>query len=295
MIHTLSFPELLTYGLLTCAVAALWFTPRTNRALRPAAWNILFLASLACGLAFRQVSVIALPAILVFGAACYGVESTRLPRVVRMLAAIAVIGFSFALMLHVVPGFGGTKLIDSVRLSRDTLPYSKWLNFDKVIIGLFILASGHRLLDGRGEWLRMTTTAGPFLPLIFLVVFPLGYVLGYVHFDAKWPVILGAWMWTNLFFTCIAEEALCRGFIQRHLEGLFSNLARGKLLALCLASAIFGAMHAAGGVRYVVLAAVSGFGYGFVYQRTGRIEAAVLTHFLLNLTHILLFSYPALA
>lgn len=31
------------------------------------------------------------------------------------------------------------------------------------------------------------------------------------------------------------------------------------------------------------------------YQRTGRVEAAILTHFAVNATHFLLFTYPTLA
>ena len=53
--------------------------------------------------------------------------------------------------------------------------------------------------------------------------------------------------------------------------------------------------HLAGGWRYAALAAIAGLGYGWAMRRTGRLEAAVLTHFGLNLVHLLLFSYPALA
>ena len=35
-------------------------------------------------------------------------------------------------------------------------------------------------------------------------------------------------------------------------------------------------------------------GYGAVYLRTGRIEASILVHFMLNVVHIFFFSYPAL-
>ena len=38
-----------------------------------------------------------------------------------------------------------------------------------------------------------------------------------------------------------------------------------------------------------------GLGYGWVYLRTERIEASILTHFLLNCIHFVFFTYPALA
>ena len=41
------------------------------------------------------------------------------------------------------------------------------------------------------------------------------------------------------------------------------------------------------------MATIAGAGYGWVYWRSGnRIEASILAHFLLNMTHILLFTYP---
>jgi hypothetical protein len=45
---------------------------------------------------------------------------------------------------------------------------------------------------------------------------------------------------------------------------------------------------------YVALATIAGLGYGWIYQRTGRIEASILTHFALNAVHFFAFSYPAL-
>jgi membrane protease YdiL (CAAX protease family) len=73
--------------------------------------------------------------------------------------------------------------------------------------------------------------------------------------------------WTP--FTCVTEEAFFRGF-------LLAQLARGW-----------------SGSRYG-LAAVAGFGYAMAYLRTGRIEAAILTHFALNALHFLAFTYPGL-
>ena len=51
---------------------------------------------------------------------------------------------------------------------------------------------------------------------------------------------------------------------------------------LILAAIIFGAAHYANGVWSVVLATIAGIGYGWVFWRTNRIEASILTHFLVN-------------
>ncbi len=44
----------------------------------------------------------------------------------------------------------------------------------------------------------------------------------------------------------------------------------------------------------VVLAAVSGIGYGLAYRRAG-LQAAVLAHAVLNLVHFAGFTYPMMA
>ena len=42
-----------------------------------------------------------------------------------------------------------------------------------------------------------------------------------------------------------------------------------------------------------MFATIAGIGYGWVFWRTNRIEASILSHFLLNAAHILCFTYPA--
>jgi membrane protease YdiL (CAAX protease family) len=115
-----------------------------------------------------------------------------------------------------------------------------------------------------------------------------------VSFDPKFPRESWLWMGVNLGFTCVAEEALFRGFIQAQLQRLWRNRPRGAWLALSVAAVLFGLAHAGGGPAYVALATVAGVGYGWVYLRTGCIEASILTHFALNATHFFFFTYPAL-
>lgn len=100
--------------------------------------------------------------------------------------------------------------------------------------------------------------------------------------------------WANLFFTCVAEEAVFRGFVQKHFTTALSGCPYGPVLAVLVGAILFGLAHLGGGARYVLLATLAGTGYGWAYQSTRRIEASILLHFLVNLTHVLWFSYPAL-
>jgi hypothetical protein len=57
---------------------------------------------------------------------------------------------------------------------------------------------------------------------------------------------------------------------------------------------IFGIDHAIkGGPVYGALAILVGLFYGIVYDQTGRIQYAWAAHYLFNLLHLILFTYPA--
>jgi membrane protease YdiL (CAAX protease family) len=122
--------------------------------------------------------------------------------------------------------------------------------------------------------------------------------IGQVRFELKWPEIFPVWAWANLLFTCTAEEALFRGVIQRQLQGESAALdwrSGRSIVGLLIASILFGVAHYAAGMPAIVLATIAGLGYGWIFWRTNRIEASILSHFLVNTTHILCFTYPALA
>ena len=62
--------------------------------------------------------------------------------------------------------------------------------------------------------------------------------------------------------------------------------------ALALASALFGLAHFAGGPLLMLFAGLAGLIYGLAWLWSGRLWVATLFHFGLNLTHLLLFTYP---
>ena len=98
-----------------------------------------------------------------------------------------------------------------------------------------------------------------------------------------------------MLLVAFPEEALFRGYVQANLDRLFSSRwPFGQWLAILIAAVLFGLAHFQGGGGLIVLAGIAGIGYGAAY-RWGGLQGSVLTHFLLNLTHFSLFTYPALA
>ncbi len=81
--------------------------------------------------------------------------------------------------------------------------------------------------------------------------------------------------------TAVPEEFLFRGLIQ---NALTRSIGRA---GLPVAAVIFGFAHLPD-PRYVVLAALAGLAYGWVYQRTGRITASAVTHALVDWLWVML-------
>ena len=132
------------------------------------------------------------------------------------------------------------------------------------------------------------------LGLLAAIMLPLALTTHYVRFDPK--IASGAYLWilNNLFFVTFAEEALFRGFIQGGLSKLAARSNYSRWLPLIVSSLTFGLAHYQGGLPYIGLATIAGLFYGYTYDRTKRLEGAMLVHFGLNLVHFLFFSYPSL-
>ena len=288
---------LLPYVWLSLAIVWLWVPPQAaarelwSRFGVSAVWLTL---AIAHAYAIGIVSVVGAAAIAFFGLLCYA-HSRETLSPLKVLLALATFVFSLALMAHVVPGFSNTLIVRDAVLTPGAMPYTLFMNLDKGQIGLFLLAFGPPLIASRQDWMAMLTTAVPGALALIMVLMACALLIGQVRLEPKWPGFLPFWLWSNLLFTCAAEEALFRGVIQRQLQGRAPAGVSGRSIGgLIGAALIFGAVHYAGGVWSVVLATIAGLGYGWVFWRTNRLEASILTHFLVNTAHILGFTYPAL-
>jgi membrane protease YdiL (CAAX protease family) len=131
---------------------------------------------------------------------------------------------------------------------------------------------------------------GWFFPLALV----LGTATGFVPFEPHLPdpaliipVVLGI-----TFMVALPEEVLFRGLIQNLLTRT-AGTARGRFVALLAASILFGCSHFNNHPtfdwRYVSIASVAGIAYGIVYNRTGKVTAAAITHALVDIVWRLCF------
>lgn len=250
---------------------------------------ILLLLALYAG----RLEWFTIPGIVAMGGLFYyGLNGKR--KVPRGICFLLALGLALAVSLMRLPGIHNWRVIEKLSLAQDTIPYTMYLNLDKSLIGLFFiwfsvfsLANGGRSLPAIKKGLYVGGAAA-------LVLMPLSFLLGYVHYDLKIIAFFFLWAFHNLFFTCFAEEALFRGMIQRFIQYRFQNVRYGKWVAIGIAAILFGGAHYPGGLRYVLLATIAGLFYGYAYMKTEKIEASIAAHFLVNSIHFVFFSYPAL-
>ena len=120
---------------------------------------------------------------------------------------------------------------------------------------------------------------------------PLGVKLGFIAFDLhhqKWNTFpLNAI--AILLFIAWPEELLFRGLLQNCLE----RATRSDWFAWISASVLFGFSHITNGGfpnwKYVLLASIAGFFYGWTWRRTNSIFASALVHGAVDLLWHFLF------
>ena len=117
------------------------------------------------------------------------------------------------------------------------------------------------------------------------IAIPLGFAIGFIRysFDLSKLALAPAAFLGIYLLVAIPEEVLFRGLIQNWLE----RVSGRPVFSLMLASIVFGAAHLNNGpvvpnYSYFLMASIAGVFYGLVWQRTGSIAAAAVTHALVD-------------
>ncbi|WP_137972599.1 CPBP family intramembrane glutamic endopeptidase [Pseudomonas sp. F(2018)] len=189
-----------------------------------------------------------------------------------------------ALAAHLLPGFQPTLLWSPRQLSDDAPPYALRLSWDKLLLGLTLLAWWLGQPSRPTIHRRLAALAG----LITLLAVPLAALaLGLVGWQPKWPQQLWLWLAVNLGVAVLAEELLFRAWLQ---PALVARL--GTVAGLIATALLFGAAHLPFSPLFALVAVLAGLGYGLVFHCSGRLWPAVALHAAVNLSHVLLLSYP---
>lgn len=207
----------------------------------------------------------------------------------RGLLCLVTLG-CIALAAHLIPGFNNQLLIDKAVKSSLSNEFSMYFNVDKpFILAILLFAHPHlcKAMPPINVCFKNPKHDGRLVAVMLMGIFPLAWLFDLIVFDVGLP----SWWWVfamnNLLITCVVEEAFFRGFLQ-HKLGRYVNV----LGAWLLVSILFGLAHFAGGWQYMMVATLAGAVYGAVYLKTGRLTLAILAHFIVNLCHLAIFTYP---
>lgn len=209
---------------------------------------------------------------------------------IQISSFILVLILGGLLLSHKIQGFNNYLIIDAM-VSKDANPYSLWLNKDSIILGVSLLIVFYKY---RGFELR------DFLRIIYISVFGTivligaAFIVGSVKLDIKYFQFFQIWLVLNIVYVFV-EEAFFRLFL---LESVI-RLYKGKfnvVIAVVLISIIFAIRHQIyGNAAYTFLAFIASLIYSYVYIACGRrLEASVFCHLMVNITHIMFFTYPFL-
>lgn len=242
----------------------------------PKIWMSLLFASLIT--AQMSGNILPVGLLVVFGwALLWFSYSERKQKV--LFAAIVLL--SFVVVFHLFPGFNPVVITPKFRIGIQKA----------TILGLFPLALLVPVAVSGRDWAKVGK--GLLFGCLGIAIMA---VLATVAGATKWQMKTlppAAWIvyLNNLIFVAIPDEAFYRGFIQNQLAKYWNNRA----LALLVTSLIFTLAHVYWSPNVMTLAFVfiASLLYGGVYLWSGKIESAILTHFLLNFIHITFFTYHA--
>lgn len=191
---------------------------------------------------------------------------------------------SFGIKFQLIPGFTSTQITAHF-----------YVGIASPILGLLPLALLIPLARTEKDWHKVLQ--GTLLGCLGIAILALPAVItGAVHWELKLPSFPLTRYASNLILSAIPEEAFYRGFVQIKLCGYFKNIRGGSVFAIILTSLIFTLAH----IYWVPSLEILGFVflasllYGWIYLRSGKLESAIFTHFLLNFVHMTFFSYHAL-
>ncbi len=281
----------LTYLFLSFSILSFWISSNKNI---PVA---LFIISTILAVFSKIINPIALISIIAMIGLFYLFYNKTLSNISKIIVFILILAVSALLMAHKIPGYNNWEIYDYLKLSELSAPFSMWLNFDKGLIAFALLYAVNKKPLILNDYKLILKHIFPIFLILALILSHFATLFDYLAFDPKIidAKLLAIWIIRMICLTVVVEELFFRFFIQGTFSKLFYRFGmKGELLACFLAALIFALFHFSGGIMFVVLAFIAGLLYGGVYIKTKKIEASIILHFLINFTHLMLFSYPSL-
>jgi len=276
--------ELLAISAMSLSIAAVWSPVRH-------AWIGVYSVFIILALLAQWIKPIALLSLSVFALVVW-LSTLKKTKLVAVGVNTLVVLVTLVAAARLAPGFTNILLLEDTQLSNNTGWSALRFSADKVSIGLFLLVAHRELLCKTLKECNRILVPN-IVPVIVgcLGMYLVGLMVGFATVDVTWSPLVFVWLFRNLIFTVVAEEAFFRGFIQSRLQSSIVS-PHAPIYALLISAVLFGLVHIYGGWEYGFLATLAGILYGYVFMKTGRIELSIVAHSVLNTGHVILLSYP---
>ena len=290
MDFSLLLNSVFTFFSLAMAIISVWVKPSTW------IWGSFLIIAFGLGYLakiFTPIALFPIGGLLILHAILKG-DVRGLARFVLVILTAAI---SIGLLAHLLPGFHNWNIVNHFKLSADSTPFTLFLNFDKPFIGFFVLALGFPLIRNLRDFGNLMKVAIPLTLCGVVILATLALYSGLIRWDPKLPRIFWFFAIENLIFVCIIEEAFWRGFLQNEFSEILKRWkAFGSLLAVIITAILFTILHYfwVPSIPFLSLVFVAGLIYGGIYQLTDSLEASIFCHWVFNLIHFVLFTYPVL-
>jgi hypothetical protein len=265
--------NLITLSLIILTTLSVWIKKDKKIWMPALALSIVFM------IIAQRINIAGLISFLVIWSGFYFFYKKRNP-----LLFLALVAFVLAFPLKLISGFPKWEITSNFGIT-----------FSGICIAFFPLVNQVALAKKKADLKKVAKG----LIIGFLGIAILAFVATLVKattWNWKIPTFFSLRLVSNLFLSCIPQEIIYRGFIQKEIGNFFKSFKWKAPLSILLASIIFTFAHVFWSPNIVItlFVFISSVLYGFVYAKTDKIEASILTHFLLNVVHMLFFKYHAM-
>ena len=233
--------------------------------------------------------------IILFALCCYFYKNTK-NNFYRFSLSIVILFFASLSLIPFLQDSQKIPIYTGEKFSSISAPFWMGINIEKSVCGVILGAYLINISRSFSNWLKIFKEFFPIYIIITIALLLPAYLTSYIKFDFKLPENMYLFIANNLLLTCVAEEVFFRGFMQKNLQNIFAKNFKmtqaAPLLSLLLTSLVFGISHFKSGILMVIFAFIAGIGYGYAFQKSEKIESAILVHFGVNITHFIFFTYP---
>ena len=278
----------ITYGLLLFSIASVWLFKERRITYVSAALSVL------CAYLSDSINIEASLVVTVYFMACLLFFKFEVSNWAKTALWLIIFCLSTFMMQGVFLGFKDWKILINETVSANAAAYTLNLDIAAAFTGLGLLLFGFKNISKKKVFIDSLTKAAPAMILCLVIIMLSALTVGIVQFEPKMPNFLLTWMLINLFVFSISQEMVFRYFLLGSLLDILEGYRFAGLFSMLVCSAIYLTYLMPLTLGYAVAAFIASMFFSYVFVKTRKVEMSIILHFMLNLMHILLFTYPML-